>query len=110
MTTSETERIVLAEENYKKDPLYIPITELEQSAFCQTENNLITKPLKEELQSTWINWQKIPEAYQGLDANELDKRILKSKSAYFLCILQRSICFFEILIFVRSVFIKIAMF
>ena len=61
MTTSETERIVQAEENYKKDPLYIPLTELEQSAFCQTENNLITKPLKEELQSTWINWQKIPE-------------------------------------------------
>ena len=80
MTTSETERIVQAEENYKKDPLYIPLTELEQSAFCQTENNLITKPLKEELQSTWINWQKIPESYQNLDANELDQRILKSKS------------------------------
>ena len=80
MTTSETERIVQAEENYKKDPLYIPLTELEQSPICQTENNLITKHLKEELQSTCINWQKIPESYQNLDANELDQRILKSKS------------------------------
>tara|TARA_A100001037_G_scaffold275720_1_gene274452 strand:+ start:540 stop:797 length:258 start_codon:yes stop_codon:yes gene_type:complete len=40
----------------------IPITELEQSAFCQTDGNLRTKTLEEEFKAG-VRWQKVPTRY-----------------------------------------------
>ena len=43
----------------------IPITELEQSAFCQTDGNLRTKTLEEEFQAG-VRWQKVTTRYLKL--------------------------------------------
>ena len=40
----------------------IPITEIEQSAFCSTEDDLETKTLEKEFE-IGVNWQKIPISY-----------------------------------------------
>ena len=40
----------------------IPITELEQSAFCQDGSNYRTRTLEEEFKSG-VRWQKIPTRY-----------------------------------------------
>ena len=37
----------------------IPITEIEQSAFCQSDKELKSKTLEEEFK-TGVQWQKIP--------------------------------------------------
>ncbi len=37
----------------------IPITEIEQSAFCQTDDTLKAKTLEEEFEAG-VRWQKIP--------------------------------------------------
>ena len=50
----------------------VPVTELEQSAFCQTEGNLRTKTLEAEFNSG-VRWQKIPTRYLKLTAEELDE-------------------------------------
>ena len=52
----------------------VPITELEHSAFCKTEDELPAKPLVEEL-TVNVRWQPIPAEYQRCDAAELDARI-----------------------------------
>ena len=52
----------------------VPITELEHSAFCKTEDELPAKPLVEEL-TVNVRWQPIPAEYQRCDAAELDVRI-----------------------------------
>ena len=52
----------------------VPITELEHSAFCKTEDELPAKPLAEEL-AVNVRWQPIPAEYQRCDAAELDARI-----------------------------------
>ena len=52
----------------------IPITELEQSAFCQTEGNLRTKTLEEEFKAG-VRWQKLPTRYMKLSPEELTKGI-----------------------------------
>ena len=52
----------------------VPITELEHSAFCKTEDELPAKPLAEEL-TVNVRWQPIPAEYQRCDAAELDARI-----------------------------------
>ncbi|MSQ41232.1 MAG: quinolinate synthase NadA [Dehalococcoidia bacterium] len=52
----------------------LPITELEQSAFCRTDDDLSTQPLEEELKAG-VRWQKIPEDYYPLSAAQLDERI-----------------------------------
>ena len=54
---------------------HIPITEIEHSAFCKTENELPSKPLAEE-QEINIRWQKIPEAYLHYTVEELDQMFL----------------------------------
>ena len=52
----------------------IPITEIEHSAFCKSEDELPAKPLAEEL-AVNIRWQKIPDQYLDHTAEELDARI-----------------------------------
>ena len=52
----------------------VPITELEHSAFCKTEDELPAKPLAEEL-TVNVRWQQIPTDYLHLTAEELDERI-----------------------------------
>ena len=52
----------------------IPITELEQSAFCQVEGNLRTKTLEEEFQSG-VRWQKVPTRYLKLTPEQIEAGI-----------------------------------
>ena len=51
----------------------VPLTELEQSAFCQVEP-LETKPLAEEL-NAGVRWQRLPEEYINLTPVELTAHI-----------------------------------
>ena len=48
----------------------IPITELEQSAFCQDGSNYRTRTLEEEFKSG-VRWQKIPTRYLKLSPEEI---------------------------------------
>jgi len=52
----------------------VPITELEHSAFCKTEDQLPSKPLAEEM-SINVRWQSIPPEYLHYTAEELDQLI-----------------------------------
>ncbi len=61
-----------------KEPT-IPITEIEQSAFCQTDDELKTKTLEEEY-SAGVQWQKLPISYLKKTPEELDARILEAKA------------------------------
>ncbi len=61
-----------------KEPT-IPITEIEQSAFCQTEDELKTKTLEEEF-SAGVRWQKLPISYLRKTPEELDDRILYARA------------------------------
>ena len=56
-----------------KEPV-IPITEIEHSAFCRTEDELKAKSLGEEFKVN-IRWQRIPTEYLHLSADEVDARI-----------------------------------
>ena len=58
----------------------IPITEIEQSAFCQTDEELKSKTLEEEFESG-VQWQKIPISYLKMTPEELDVRISEARSA-----------------------------
>ena len=49
----------------------VPITELEHSAFCRTEDELPSKPLAEEM-AVNVRWQQIPPEYLHYTAEELD--------------------------------------
>ncbi len=62
----------------KKNPV-IPITELEQMAFCQTSSNLRTKTLEEEFKSG-VRWQKAPARYLRLSSEELEQGIKESRN------------------------------
>ena len=57
----------------------IPITELEQSAFCRTDDELEAKPLQEELKAG-VQWQRIPIRYLKMTASELDQRIAEARA------------------------------
>lgn len=52
----------------------LPITEIEHTAFCKSEDELPAKPLLDEIKVN-IRWQKIPVQYLHLTADELDQRI-----------------------------------
>ena len=52
----------------------VPVTELEQSAFCQTDGNLRTKTLEEEF-SAGVRWQKVPTRYLKLTPEEISEGI-----------------------------------
>jgi quinolinate synthase len=58
----------------------IPVTELEQSAFCQTDGNLRTKTLEEEFRAG-VRWQKVPARYLKLSPDELDRGIAEARAA-----------------------------
>ena len=52
----------------------MPITEIEHSAFCKTEDKLPSKPLAEEM-AVNVRWQQIPLEYLHYTAAELDLKI-----------------------------------
>ena len=62
-----------------KEPT-IPITEIEQSAFCQTDEELKSKTLEEEFKAG-VQWQKIPISYLKTAPEELDVRIAQARAA-----------------------------
>ncbi len=51
----------------------IPVTEIEHSAFCRTEDQLPAKTLAEE-QAVNIRWQNIPAEYLNCPVEELDQQ------------------------------------
>ena len=57
----------------------VPISEIEHSAFCRTEDQLKSKSLAEEL-SVNIRWQKIPTEYLRMSAEELVQHIDEVRS------------------------------
>ena len=63
----------------RKEPT-IPITEIEQSAFCQTDEELKSKTLEEEFK-LGVQWQKIPISYLKTAPEVLDDRIAEAKAA-----------------------------
>ena len=58
----------------KSRRLTVPVTELEHSAFCTTEDDLPSKPLAEEMVVN-VRWQQIPSDYLLYTPEELDIRI-----------------------------------
>ena len=58
----------------------IPVTELEQSAFCQSEGVLRTRTLEEEFR-TRVQWQRIPARYLKLTPEEIDRGIAEAREA-----------------------------
>ena len=62
-----------------KEPT-IPITEIEQSAFCQTDEELTSKTLQEEF-SAEVRWQRIPARYLRLQPDELAVLIQEARKA-----------------------------
>ncbi len=56
----------------------IPVTELEQSAFCRTDGNLRTQTLEEEFKAG-VRWQKIPTRYMKLSPEEIDAGIAEAR-------------------------------
>ena len=56
----------------------IPITEIEQSAFCRTDDDLAAKSLAEEF-SAGVRWQKLPIEYMRMKPEELDDRIASAR-------------------------------
>ena len=59
---------------------YIPLTEVEQSAFCRTDESLDVKPLAEEFAAV-VSWQSIPGEYHYLGGEELARRIREARDA-----------------------------
>ena len=57
----------MSTKTFKKRNPNIPISELEQMAFCQTSSNLRTKTLEEEFKSG-VRWQKAPSRYLKLSS------------------------------------------
>jgi len=58
--------------------IVIPITELEQSAFCKTDGNLRTLTLEEEFQAG-VRWQKVPIRYLKMTPEEVDDGIVNAR-------------------------------
>ncbi len=57
----------------------IPITEIEQSAFCTTDEELASRSLADEF-AVGVRWQKLPIEYMRMPPDELDARITESRS------------------------------
>ena len=57
----------------------IPITEIEQSAFCQTDDELKAKTLEDEF-GAGVRWQKLPVSYMRMTPEELDERIAEARA------------------------------
>ena len=65
-------------ETRPKTPI-IPITEIEQSAFCRTDEDLAAKTLAEEFEAD-VRWQKLPLSYMRMSPEELDGRIADARA------------------------------
>lgn len=57
----------------------IPITEIEQSAFCRTDDELSAKSLEDEF-NAGVRWQKLPVSYMRMSPAELDARIAAARA------------------------------
>jgi len=57
----------------------VPITELEQSAFCRTDESLDSKSLAEEFDAG-VRWQKLPISYLKARPEELNIRITEARA------------------------------
>ncbi len=57
----------------------IPITEIEQSAFCTTDDELSSRTLADEF-AVGVRWQKLPVEYMRMSPEELDARIADSRA------------------------------
>ena len=62
----------------KIDKQPIPITEIEQSAFCQTDEELASKTLEQEFDSG-VRWQILPVSYMRTSPEELEQKISDAK-------------------------------
>ena len=62
----------------KTDSPTIPVTEIEQSAFCQTDDTLQSKTLEDEF-GAGVRWQKLPISYMRTKPEELEKNIHDAK-------------------------------
>lgn len=58
----------------------VPITEIEQSFFCQTDDELKAKTLEEEFEAG-VRWQKIPISYLKMSTEEIDTRISQARAS-----------------------------
>ena len=58
----------------------IPVTEIEQAAFCKPKDDLPSKPLVEEM-AVNVRWQGIPSEYLHCAVEELDERIRQAKKS-----------------------------
>ncbi len=56
----------------------VPVSEVEQAAFCRSEDELKPQPLLDELKVN-VRWQQIPHEYQALDPETLDRRITDAR-------------------------------
>ena len=56
----------------------VPVTDIEQSAFCRTDSSLEAKPLVEELKAH-VQWQRLPREYIGLNPDVLHARIAAAR-------------------------------
>lgn len=56
----------------------VPVTDIEQSAFCRTDSSLTAKPLIEELKAR-VQWQRLPREYIGLKPDDLHARIAAAR-------------------------------
>ena len=56
----------------------VPVTDIEQSAFCRTDSSLEAKPLIEELKAH-VQWQRLPREYIGLKPDDLHARIAAAR-------------------------------
>lgn len=57
----------------------IPITEIEQSAFCRTDDELSAKSLEDEF-NAGVRWQRLPVSYMRMSPAELDERIVAART------------------------------
>tara|TARA_B100000686_G_C16667655_1_gene904514 strand:- start:123 stop:1328 length:1206 start_codon:yes stop_codon:yes gene_type:complete len=56
----------------------IPITEIEQSAFCQSDSDLKSATLEQEF-NKGVRWQKLPVSYMRTSPDDLRKNITKAR-------------------------------
>ena len=61
-----------------RDKIKIPISELEQSAFCRNDEDLDSKTLEEEF-SAGVRWQKLPISYMRTTPEDLEANILSAR-------------------------------
>ena len=57
----------------------IPITEIEQSAFCTTDDELSSRSLEDEF-ALGVRWQKLPIEYMRTSPEELDSNIQEARA------------------------------